>query len=238
MAPSLRFHSVLDLACEQSAVRWSREHARAVLREWDVRGDAAYDALTIVAELASNAVRHAGLTTRSPSVGCGQPRQPRCELTLWVVNSRLYISMYDESAHRPVLRPLSADSETGRGLHMINGLSNGAWGFHPATRGPGKVVWAALRLEAGVPTTAHAAGRTGTGERGKWGAGFRDDRAAHRFRLNRTFPRSLYKLRRLTWRVPLHRSPTAHDAHPPSLPLRSSGLPADRPSPLDELPSP
>jgi hypothetical protein len=87
--------------------------------------------------------------------------------SLWVVNSRLYISMYDESAHQPVLRPQSAGSETGRVLHMINGLSDGTWGFRPPTRGPRRVVWAALRLDAESPTTAHAAGRTGTEELGE-----------------------------------------------------------------------
>lgn len=59
MAPSF-FQSRLDLACEPSAIRYARRHAEVTLRHWGISAEVSYDALTIVAELATNAVRHTG----------------------------------------------------------------------------------------------------------------------------------------------------------------------------------
>jgi anti-sigma regulatory factor (Ser/Thr protein kinase) len=151
VTPSSRFHSVLDLACERSAVRYAKGHADAVLRDWGLAEDLAYDALTVVAELASNAVRHAGAEAQPFAPGRRQPHVPRCELTLWITAGRLCIAMYDESPRPPLLRPPSADSENGRGLQLVNGLSNGAWGYQLATPGPGKTVWVQLPATIRVP---------------------------------------------------------------------------------------
>ncbi|MFJ4406797.1 MULTISPECIES: ATP-binding protein [unclassified Streptomyces] len=151
MTSSSRLHSVLDLACERSAVRYAKGHADAVLRDWGLPEDLAYDALTVVAELASNAVRHAGAEAKPFAPDCGQPHVPRCELTLWIAADRLCIAMYDESPRPPLLRPPSAESENGRGLQLVNGLSDGAWGYQPAAHRPGKAVWAQLPVTAGVP---------------------------------------------------------------------------------------
>lgn len=134
----------LDLACEPGAVRHARRHARDVLREWGVPDEVLYDALTIVAELATNAVRHAGTGSgpRAPEQGSTAP--PVCTLDLRIHDGRLYVAVYDGSRRAPVLRPPSDDAENGRGLRLVAGLSDGAWGFvHTANR-PGKLVWARL----------------------------------------------------------------------------------------------
>ncbi|WP_329138099.1 ATP-binding protein [Streptomyces sp. NBC_01476] len=161
MTPNSRYLSRLDLACEQSAVRHARKHAEVVLREWGFPDDIAFDALTIVAELSSNAVRHAGVDTQPFDPSGGQPRVPTCALVLWISGGRLCLSMSDESPEPPVLRPESDDAVTGRGVRLIAGLSEGAWGYQPANDRPGKIVWAWLRLPARRPraSTPEADGR-------------------------------------------------------------------------------
>lgn len=144
MTPGSCFHSVLTLACEPSAVRYARGHAEAVLRDWRLPEGVAYDALTVVAELASNAVRHAGAEAQPFTPDHGQPRALCCQLSLWLANGRLRISMYDESERPPVLRPRSTDAENGRGLQLVAGLSRDAWGYELAVPGHGKTVWAEL----------------------------------------------------------------------------------------------
>ncbi|WP_435137440.1 ATP-binding protein [Actinacidiphila sp. bgisy144] len=125
--------SRLDLVCGPLAVGRAREHVRGVLAEWAAPETLAYDAVTVVVELAGNAVRHAG---------------GRCALSMWVTNTRLHLGLWDQSPARPVLRPISYDAECGRGLRVVAGLSEGQWGT-ALTRPEGKVVWAALPLPAG-----------------------------------------------------------------------------------------
>ncbi|MEW1862432.1 ATP-binding protein [Streptomyces sp. NPDC088194] len=142
-------HFRLDLACEPSAVRFARSHAHDVLKQWAMPSEVRYDAATVVTELTSNAVRHAG--SCADPFGPGQVRPStvrRCALTLWVTDTRLHLGVWDQSRARPVLRPVSFDAEGGRGLQVVAGLSEGQWGA-ALTRPEGKVVWAALPLPAG-----------------------------------------------------------------------------------------
>ncbi len=160
MAPDLGHQSGLDLACEESAVLLARLHAEDVFRTWGVPKDIAYDARTIVMELTTNAVRHVG--DRASAADGRQPPVSVCTLRLCFGNGRLCISMQDESPELPVLRPVSETSENGRGLQMIAGLSEGAWGFERTDFRPGKVVWACLRLPSlavepkGIPAATDA----------------------------------------------------------------------------------
>ncbi|MYS23583.1 Anti-sigma regulatory factor (Ser/Thr protein kinase) [Streptomyces sp. DvalAA-14] len=153
--------SRLDLACEPGAVRHARSHTRDVLREWGVPTEVLYDALTIVAELATNAVRHGGTEPGPRALEGDAMVPPVCALDLRTHNDRLYVAMYDESRRAPVLRPPSDDAENGRGLWLVAGLSDGAWGFVYTTDRPGKLVWARLPLPvAGEPPEPSPADRT------------------------------------------------------------------------------
>ncbi|MFJ2957896.1 ATP-binding protein [Streptomyces sp. NPDC087270] len=148
MAPSFR-RSRLDLACEPSAVGRARSHVGDTLTRWRLPEDVVFDAATVVTELTSNAVRHAG--SCADPFGPGQVRPStvrRCALTLWVTDTRLHLGVWDQSRARPVLRPVSFDAEGGRGLQVVAGLAEGQWGA-ALTRPEGKVVWAALPLPAG-----------------------------------------------------------------------------------------
>jgi hypothetical protein len=146
MAPGSGYHSRLDLACEPSAVRYARGHAEDTLQTWGVTGDLADDALIVVSELATNAVRHTGRNAEPFDPARGRPKVPVCALLLWLDVNGLYVAVYDESRQVPVPRPPSDDLESGRGLQLVAGLSEGAWGFDYPAGKAGKVVWARLRL--------------------------------------------------------------------------------------------
>ncbi|MYS19886.1 hypothetical protein GTW78_06435 [Streptomyces sp. SID4948] len=136
--------SRLDLACEPSAMRLARAHARDVFLHWAMPPEVLDDALLIVAELATNAVRHSGRPAASYDAGQGRPEARRCALVLDLVPGLLRISFCDESDQPPVLRHGSGLEENGRGLQLIAGLTGGAWGWRPLSPQPGKSVWAKI----------------------------------------------------------------------------------------------
>lgn len=145
MAPSIGYQSRLDLACESSAIRYARGYAGDTFRRWGIPETVSYDALTIVAELATNAVRYAG--SSDPDNGMtATPGVTRCTLDLRAENGVLSITFYDESNDPPVLREESATAENGRGLQMVAGLSGGRWGYRPQPSGAGKCVWARISI--------------------------------------------------------------------------------------------
>ncbi|WP_202234615.1 ATP-binding protein [Actinacidiphila reveromycinica] len=194
--------------CEPSAIRGVRADASRKFAEWALAEGTVDDALTVVSELATNAVRHAGarLVPRVRAAG-----EPPLLLDLRVAAGVLYVAVHDGSDQVPVVCLSSEDAETGRGLRLVAELSDGVWGFYPRVDGPGKVVWAALRLEAGHPTTSHVPGRAGAERHRKWGADFRGRvRAVHRLGLNGRYRAALENLRRRSW----VRSAAAHDMHP------------------------
>jgi hypothetical protein len=117
-----------------------------VLREWHVPGNVRDDALLIVAELVTNAVRHAGGPGRGPDPGHDRARAPGCVLRLGIADRTLRIAVQDASAGPPVLRAGLSLDEGGRGLQLVAGLTGGAWGWRPLARGGGKTAWADLPL--------------------------------------------------------------------------------------------
>jgi serine phosphatase RsbU (regulator of sigma subunit) len=81
------------------------------------------NACLLLGEVITNAVQH---TVGDVSV----------RLTL---AERLHVEVRDRSDRRPDKRAVDPDSETGRGLHIVEVLAQ-AWGFEPLQSG-GKVVW-------------------------------------------------------------------------------------------------
>lgn len=143
--------SRLNLACEPSATRYARQHAKDILLRWGVPRAVTDDALLIVDELVTNAVRHAGSAAEPFDPRRGQPKVRGCALSLWIVNGELLISVYDQNNQRPVLREFSLDAENGRGLQLVAGLSGGAWGYTFLPAEPGKLIWAKLTIPGGTP---------------------------------------------------------------------------------------
>ena len=143
--------SRLDLACEPSAARYARSHTRDVLQKWGLPLGIIDDALTIVSELASNAVRHAGGNAEPFNEEHGQPKVRLCSLSLLGLPNYLYLAVYDEELTLPPVPRLASDeAETGRGIPIIDALTHGDWGWLPSVGRPGKLVWARLKVPAPI----------------------------------------------------------------------------------------
>lgn len=84
----------------------------------------------VVSELVTNAVRHAG----SPP---GRLIGTRIER----LASGVRIEVHDASEHKPERQEVHTDSESGRGLVLVDLLTGGHWGVS-VREGPGKTVWA------------------------------------------------------------------------------------------------
>lgn len=146
MGPDVEALSGLDLACEPSSIRHARRYAQDILERWAVPDDILDDALVIVSELATNAVRHTVPPVTSPVPGGGQPGLQRYSLALWTAGGRLYIAVRDQNPAPPVQRVAPCYAETGRGLRIVSTLTDGRWGYERTPARPGKQVWASLPL--------------------------------------------------------------------------------------------
>jgi serine/threonine-protein kinase RsbW len=117
-------------ACHPRSVARARAQLRHTLADW---GLAAVEdqALLVLSELMSNAVRHARVpvgrrieTRYAPAAGGG-----------------IRIEVHDAAAGLPQVRHPDDDDETGRGLALVDVITGGRWGVSPR-EGAGKRVWA------------------------------------------------------------------------------------------------
>jgi anti-sigma regulatory factor (Ser/Thr protein kinase) len=92
------------------------------------------DALLVVSELVSNAIRHA----RTDFVVAAEIR-----------GSTLRLEVRDYDTRPPALLGLDEESTSGRGLHMVSAIA-AEWGWNTEEGGgeSGKVVWAEIELDA------------------------------------------------------------------------------------------
>jgi hypothetical protein len=119
----------------QSA-RTARRLTRNTLREWGLP-NLAEDAEAIVGEFVANAVTHA--------VSVPAPRKQPSEalgLRLLRRSGEVICAVLDSSDQVPVLKAPASVEEAGRGLQMVDALSD-VWGWSPVA-GRGKAVWAVL----------------------------------------------------------------------------------------------
>jgi hypothetical protein len=129
--------SVCPLRAADASPAIARDFTAATLRSWGL-ADLCDDAMVVVSELVTNAIRH-GVT---PGFGIADERPIRLSL---VRHGRLLVCIVaDGSRCEPTMREPCDDAETGRGLHVIEALSR-AWGWTPLP-GTGKAVWAALAV--------------------------------------------------------------------------------------------
>ena len=112
--------------------RTARRFTRNTLREWDLV-TLADDAEAIVGEFVANAVSHAARAAL-PGQSLG--------LRLLRRTGEVMCAVLDPSDTAPVLRVPDRNAEAGRGLQMVDALSD-VWGWSPVT-GRGKAVWAIL----------------------------------------------------------------------------------------------
>ncbi|HEY5990806.1 MAG TPA: ATP-binding protein [Streptosporangiaceae bacterium] len=124
--------SFLELGAYPTAVPCARLHAKLVLREWclAVVSDSAE---LLVSELVTNAVQ-ASTTVEDIAV-----------VRLWLLSNqaRVLIMVQDDSLQHPVRAQPEAEAEAGRGLLLVETMSE-RWDWYLPEGATGKVVWCML----------------------------------------------------------------------------------------------
>jgi anti-sigma regulatory factor (Ser/Thr protein kinase) len=120
----------LDLGALVSAAPCARLHARHVLREWGLAclGDSAE---LLIAELVTNAVQASRTAPGASSV----------RLCLLSGSAQILILVWDASPDPPARITAGEEAENGRGLMLVEAISE-QWGWFPRQNGHGKFVWA------------------------------------------------------------------------------------------------
>ena len=123
----------LELGALATAVPCARLHARHVLREWGLArlGESAE---LLVSELITNAVKASRAYKQASPV------------RLWLVSdlTRILILVWDANPQPPVRKNTSGEAENGRGLILVEAISE-QWGWYPRDGSAGKFVWAIAR---------------------------------------------------------------------------------------------
>ena len=139
--------SYLELGALPSAVPCARLHAKHVLWEWELNNFADSVEL-IVSELMTNALAATvGLIGRHHNNRriAGAP-----PVRLWLCSDRqrVLVQVWDGDDRFPEPREVDPLAEGGRGLILVESLSE-EWGAYVPEQGGGKVVWAYLAQEEG-----------------------------------------------------------------------------------------
>ena len=133
------------LAMGPAAPAEARRRVRDAIRSWQVPVDLDA-ALLLTSELVTNAIRH-------EAGQAGQGAQP-VMLAIASSRGRLRVDVHDTSRSLPAVAEVPADAETGRGLLLVETLSD-EWGFY---RTPvGKAVYFTLAFEPDKPDKADKA---------------------------------------------------------------------------------
>jgi anti-sigma regulatory factor (Ser/Thr protein kinase) len=142
------WYDSLELGASPSAPGCARGHAANVLREWGLKEFTDVTEL-VVSELTSNAVQAtralAWIGRQPPIRVCLHGRPARNDSAH--EDSGVVIMVWDAADECPVPREAGPYEESGRGLAIVNALSDD-WGhYHPLPKGTepgsrGKVTWA------------------------------------------------------------------------------------------------
>src|SRR5579875_592888 len=132
------------LAALPTAPGTARAHVGAVLAHWQMSALADLAEL-IATELVTNALRASTTPAGGPCYVNGRVA------LIWVClmsdGLRALIEVHDRAEGAPVLRDAGPYAETGRGLHLIDALTGGDWGWYSKRPQPGKCVWAVISLD-------------------------------------------------------------------------------------------
>lgn len=135
-------HSHLELGLLQTAASCARGHTRLVLAEWGLSG-LADPAEQVVSELVTNAIRASCQLIGSRFGGRWSPGAPPVRLWLLSDYSSVLVEVWDGSDRMPEPKDLDPDAEHGRGLWLVEALSEDWGAFRPA-HASGKVTWATV----------------------------------------------------------------------------------------------
>lgn len=135
----------LTLGALPTAVPSARAHAQMMMIEWSMPG-VAEDVALVVSELVTNAVAASTDADGRPQYAEPGGGLPVVHLRLRSDHVRIVVEVWDSSPQEPVVRQPEVDDENGRGLLLVEALSE-RWGCERVPGWPGKVVWAELRAE-------------------------------------------------------------------------------------------
>jgi hypothetical protein len=136
--------SRLELGAFRSAVPCARLHSRQIVWEWGLNGIAETVEL-VVSELTTNAVNASAVAAGGPAGRKAGWLAPRwVALFLASDRHRVLVQVWDGDPAPPQLAGVAENAESGRGLLLVEALSED-WGWYwPAGSNQGKWVWAAV----------------------------------------------------------------------------------------------
>jgi anti-sigma regulatory factor (Ser/Thr protein kinase) len=129
-----------DLVPQVASARAGRRAVAAVLTGWGLPSYAVDDAVLIVSELVANAVIHVR-------------EEASLELEVAYGESWLRLSLADGSSVRPLIRQAARGDESGRGMAIVNALSD-RWGVEDHQGG--KRIWFEVDLDRAVSAAEQA----------------------------------------------------------------------------------
>lgn len=136
------------LSSSAHTVAEARGFTRATLKGWKVCPGVTEDATVVVSELVSNALRY-GIGTHeagdaTPDAFGTPGRRHPAWLALTRQESAVLCAVSDAGTGTPVVAPQDPLAESGRGLLIVDRLSD-AWGWTAPDRS-GKTVWATVAM--------------------------------------------------------------------------------------------
>ena len=181
------------LATGPAAAAEARRRVRDAIRSWQVPVDLDA-ALLLTSELVTNAVRH--------EAGHGAQA---VVLAIACSRGRLRVDVHDTSRSLPAVAEVPADAETGRGLLLVETLSD-EWGFYRTPAG--KAVYFTLAFETGKTGETDETGKADQPDEAPAAGGRGPQRVHARGRWTVT-PPSEHRPRRAALAVPAARLPSA-----------------------------
>jgi anti-sigma regulatory factor (Ser/Thr protein kinase) len=157
------FSDLGPLGALPTAPRLARGFIGVVLTGWGMAGLTAVTEL-LVSELTTNVVRAATGSDGNPTYD-REGKLPLLWVRLLSDQSRLMVEVWDnlpESAGAPEMRHAGPVEESGRGLEMVDRLSD-QWGWENVPGWHGKRVWALLSAKGGPAAGGPATGGPATG---------------------------------------------------------------------------
>jgi hypothetical protein len=141
--PPWPFRSYLELCPLPTAVPCARGHARLVMAEWGL-ARLADPVELIVSELVTNGLRASAGLLGSQFGGRWSPGIPPVRMWLSADCHTVLVQVWDGNDRMPERKEPTLDSEGGRGLLVVDALSEAHGVFRP-DHASGKVLWARCR---------------------------------------------------------------------------------------------
>lgn len=132
--------SYLELGVLPTAVPCARGHARLVVAEWGLR-ELADPAELVVSELVTNGITASRGLVGSRFGGRWSAGMPPVRLWLQSDYQTVLVQVWDGNNRMPTRQEPDPESEGGRGLCLVEAVSED-WGAFQPEHASGKVVWA------------------------------------------------------------------------------------------------